>query len=76
MKVIGFAERAFTPKDAKDEIRGVTIYYTYDDKKITGMACDRVFVSENKLGSYKPKLGDMINIVYNRYGKVDRVELA
>lgn len=75
MHVIGYQNVSFTPKGESQAINGVTLYLTEEREKVEGLATDRVFVSERKLGSYFPQLGDNIRLFYNRYGKVDGVEL-
>ena len=75
MHVIGYQQVSFTPKGETQAITGVTLYLTEERDKVQGLAADRVFVSARKLGSYFPQLGDEIRLSYNRYGKVDAVEL-
>lgn len=75
-KVLGKREVAFTTKDGK-EIDGVSIYYSYEEAKVTGLAADKLFLSNEKLRGieWDPKIGDEFQPLFNRYGKVDTVEV-
>ena len=72
MKVIGFSERSFTAKDTGALIEGMYIYVTFARNHTTGCACDRLYVSRQRLeeSGYYPSLGDEIEPLYNRYGKI------
>lgn len=78
MKVIGFSQRSFTAKDTGALIYGLNIYVTFENSRTTGLACDRFFVSSNRLEEcgYYPTLGDDIELVYNRYGKIAGIRLS
>ena len=77
MKVIGFCERSFTSKDTGALIEGMYIYVTFQNKNTTGVACDRFFISRQRLDNcgYSPSLDDDIEIQYNRYGKISGILL-
>ena len=75
MKVIGFADRSFTSKDTGAVIDGMYIYVTFNNNRTTGLACDRIFISNQRLSAcdYTPHLDDCIEIQYNRYGKISGI---
>ena len=75
MKLVGYRKTSFTPKDSNDVIDGYNLYLTYSDEKVTGEACERVFLTSTKMAGYKPEVGDELSVVYNRYGKVDHLDL-
>ena len=77
MKVIGFSERSFTAKDTGALIEGMNIFVTFESKRTTGLSCDRFFISQKRLEEcgYNPSLGDDIEILYNRYGKITGISL-
>ena len=76
MEVIGFRKSQFTAQDTGELIQGYSLFLTSEeDERVTGKSCERVFLSLKKLGGYEPELGDHVELVYNRYGKVDHVEL-
>lgn len=77
MKVIGFSERSFTSKDTGALIEGMYIYVSFENKRTTGSACERIYISRQRLDEcdYYPSLGDEIEFSYNRYGKITGVRL-
>ena len=77
MKVIGFSERSFTAKDTGALIEGMNIFVTFENKSTTGLACERFFISQKRLDEcgYNPSLGDDIEVLYNRYGKITGISL-
>lgn len=74
MTIVGIRTKSFTGSDGA-KISGVDLHLLGVDSDVEGNFVDRIFVSEKKLGEYDPKLGDEIDIRYNRFGKIDRVEL-
>lgn len=74
MNVIGYRHSSFKPQDG-GEISGITLHMTEYRSGVEGLAVEHVFVSDRKLNGYHPQLGDEIRLIYNRYGKVDGVEL-
>ena len=75
-KVVGYKRADFKPKDSDSEIKGINLFVTYKRNDVQGDACERLFVSDNRAGTYLPKVGDEVEIVYNRYGKVESIFLA
>ena len=76
MKVMGFKDTVFDfPKENK-QVKGMTLFLSEERKNVTGLACESVFVSDGKLDGYKPKLGDSLNVNYNKYGKVRDIAVA
>lgn len=72
MKLIGFENKNFTFDDGK-KVSGVNLYLTEARDGVTGTACERVFMSDAKIGDYSPVLGDEVEISYNRFGKAQRI---
>lgn len=72
MKIIGIRSSSFTGED-KTQISGTNIYLTYPLEKGEGFGAERIFVTDAKLAkwTYRPKVGDEVNVSYNRYGKCD-----
>lgn len=77
MKVIGFAEISFTDKNTGAVIEGMNIFVTFENKRTSGSACDRLYVSRQRLEEYGyyPSIGDDIEPLYNRYGKISGIRL-
>lgn len=79
MTVIGIRKSSFKG-DNGDTVSGMNIYVSYpiDQDKGSGEACDRLFMTVDKLleGGYNPQVGDVVNVEYNKYGKPARISLA
>ena len=77
MKVVGYCERSFTSKDTGALIEGMYIFVTFENKRTTGSACERLYVSCQRLNEcgYSPSLGDEIEPQYNRFGKIIGIRL-
>lgn len=77
MKIIGIRPSSFTGED-KTQISGKNIYLTYPLEKGEGQGAERVFLTDAKLNklTYQPKVGDEVNVSYNRYGRCDGVTKA
>ena len=75
MKIIGIRPSSFKG-DKGEEITGKNIFMTYPLDKGTGYGTERVFVTDIKLHdwSYKPAVGDEVQMFYNRYGRCDHME--
>ena len=69
-KIIGIRPSEFKG-DNGDMVSGKNIYVTYPLEKGEGFGAERVYITDNKLSawSYKPAVGDEVNLEYNRYGK-------
>lgn len=74
-EVVGFARSEFLARDNNQKITGYNIYVQYEDKNTTGYRCDRIYLNDGKC-DYVPQLGDRINVMYNRYGKIDAIYRA
>lgn len=71
-KVIGFEGKTFTFDDGKS-VNGFYLYLSDKRPGVTGISCERVFVSQAKLDGYVPVLDDEIEVYYNRFGKPQRI---
>ena len=71
--VIGLKEVNFTAKDGKN-IVGTRLYLTYEDEDCEGFACEAIYmpVLISQLGVC---VGDTIDVIYNKYGKVSRIDI-
>lgn len=70
--VVGYQHKELKFQDGNS----CTGYYLFLSEKregVEGIATERVFCSDKKIGNYIPKIGDHVQVFYNRYGKVDSV---
>ncbi len=72
MKIIGIRPSSFKG-DSGDSVSGKNIYLTFPLEKGEGFGAERVFVRDAKLNTwtYQPKVGDEVNVTYNRFGRCD-----
>ncbi len=76
MEIIGIRPTAF--KGDSGDVTGKNFYLTYPLEKGEGLGSERIFVTDAKLNkwTYQPKVGDKVNVSYNRYGKCDGMAKA
>ena len=73
-KIIGLKDTSFTPKDSNTPISGKTLFICYPSDNVEGFRCESVFGTMLRfVNGYVPKVGDEINIEYNRYGKPEAI---
>lgn len=70
--VIGFKHQDITFKDGRT-VSGYNLALTQPRDGYNGFAAETLFVSDSKIGDYKPQLHDAIDIIWNRWGKVDGI---
>ena len=79
-KIVGIADTNFTPKDSDTPIQGKTIYITeaMDPKRGQGETTDHFFLTTAQLATldFVPAPGQMVEVFYNRYGKVATLKLV
>lgn len=73
VKIIGYRDVGFAAESG-EFVEGRTFYVgkDIDPKRGAGLSCEKIFVSDAKLKnfSFMPCIGDEVEIVYNKYGKV------
>lgn len=74
-RVIGVRNVSFE-KNGRS-IVGKSIYYTYQDSNVMGLACEKVFLNDRVLSDagWNPVVDDAFRPIYNKYGKVSDIEL-
>lgn len=72
-QVVGIKQSNFTAKETGEVITGTTIYFLSEDENVEGFLADRLFLTARKLAHYQPCLKDIVDIQYNRFGKVDTI---
>lgn len=72
-QVVGIKQSSFTAKETGEVITGTTIYFLSEDENVEGFLADRLFLTPRKLAHYQPRLKDIVDIQYNRFGKVDTI---
>ena len=75
MKIVGVRKVEYTAKDGA-QVKGYTVHATYTEKGTDGLCCDNFFVSEKKADGWVPEVGETVELMYNKYGKIDSVKVA
>jgi len=72
MKIIGIRPTHFKGNSG-DDVSGKNFYVTYPLEKGEGFGAERIFLTDAKLNKleYQPKVGDEVNVSYNRFGRCD-----
>lgn len=73
--VIGVENINYTSRKTNKKVMGTKLYLTYEfDERADadGTACEVVFV-KNEIGDCI-EVGDVIKLIYNKYGSIDGVE--
>ena len=74
MQIVGVRPTQFKASQG-DNVSGQNVYMIYPLDKGEGHGTDRVFLTDSKLvkGGYAPRVGDYIEVQYNRFGKCDGI---
>lgn len=70
-KCIGLRNVDFKGSDG-NQVSGLNLFLTYQDKNITGVGSEKVFIPSNRVQqlSFVPAVGSECELFYNKYGKV------
>lgn len=74
-KVIGIQHRKYTNKAGK-EVEGYNLFCTYEDKAVNGLGCLREWVNSETMDESAVNIGDDCELLYNRWGRVDRISVS
>lgn len=74
-RVIGFRKVNFTDPETKKKVEGFSLYLVRpgEGDNFAGDEAQKIFISSEYV-DYDPVLGDTIQLIYNRYGKVSSVQ--
>lgn len=72
MELIGIQDVEYEKEGKK--IVGTRLFLTYKDERVTGMACESVYVS-GAVDLPALNIGDVCEILYNKYGRVSGVRV-
>lgn len=80
MKLVGFEKIEYTKKDGT-EVKGSKLHVMYegDDydnyENVTGKAVEAIYIGSS-VALPALKIGDNLQLRYNRYGRIDRVKVV
>ena len=72
-EIIGIRAYSFADQKTGELIEGYTLYLSWIDSNVEGVACEAVSITKDRLEGYTPALGDKVKVGYNRWGKADFV---
>lgn len=76
MKVVGIQRNMNFKAQDGNQVTGMNIYLTQEKHNVEGVATDKVFVSSTKecyASLANLKIGSEVQLLYNRWGKVESV---
>lgn len=70
-RCVGIRNVDFKGSDG-NQVSGVNLFLTYEDKNITGVGTEKVFLASSRFSalSFVPAVGSDCELIYNKYGKV------
>lgn len=70
--IIGIGHRQYVNKAGKP-ISGYNVYVTYEDDNTSGLRCEREWVNDETMENSGVAVGDTVEFLYNKYGRVDSI---
>lgn len=74
-KVIGIERRQYTNKQGRN-VSGYNLYLSYESKNVEGIACFKEWCGDGLMEESGVQLGDTVDFLYNRYGKVCSIRVV
>ena len=74
-EVIGIQHRKYVNKQGR-EVEGYNLFVSYDEKGVSGRACMREWVSSDIMDDSGISVGDLVDLNYNRYGRICSIKLV
>ncbi len=75
LTIVGLRRTAFDTDDGK-HISGISLFCEYTTDNIDGYGVEKIFISDKRLNGLILGVGDVIQPIYNRYGKIAAVRLV
>lgn len=69
-EVIGIQRREYDSKKTGQHVTGYNIFVAYQQNGVDGVACESLWVSDDLFLNADILVGDKVNVMYNRYGRV------
>lgn len=70
-EIVGIRGYAFEDRRTGELIEGYTVHLQYQQDDTQGVCCEQYSISREKLQGYEPKIGDLVCVGLNKYGKAD-----
>lgn len=72
--VIGIKKINYTSKKTGQVVQGTELHCSFDDKNVLGAAVDKFYIPL-RVDISNVQIGDIVNILFNRHGSVDFVQV-
>lgn len=73
--ILGIRQVDFVTEDGVN-IKGLSVYYSYREDGVDGVAADKVFIADRYLSDIRLAVGDNIRIFFTRKGSFAGVEVV
>ena len=70
-QIVGIRAYAFEDRRSGELIEGYMVHLQFQQDDTEGVCCEQYSISRAKLDGYEPKIGDIVKIGLNKYGKAD-----
>lgn len=70
--IVGIKKVDYVSKRTGKPVQGFSLFMEYGRKDVEGTACEEVYVSNERISAV-PKVGDLCEVYYNRFGSVESV---
>lgn len=70
-EIVGIRGYAFEDRRTGELIEGYTVHLQHQQDDTQGVCCEQHSISRAKLEGYEPKIGDLVRVGLNKYGKAD-----
>lgn len=76
-KVIGFRKVSFQDRETNKNVQGYSLFLVRpgEGELFVGDEAQKLFISSEYV-PYIPKLGDEVQLFYNRYGKISDIQVV
>lgn len=74
MEVVGIEKVDYVSKKTGKPVRGINLHMCHNSEKVEGLAVCTEFISERN--DINVKVGDKVELLYNKYGQVIKVCVA
>ena len=74
-KIIGFRKLSFQDQQTGKQVNGYSLFMVRpgSGENMTGDEAQKLFISSEYV-DYVPCLGDQVQLIYNRYGKISSIQ--
>lgn len=73
-EIIGVRHAEYDRKSDHTHVNAYEVHMTYVGRNVTGLAVQSAFVYADNLNGYIPKVGDVVHLFYNRWGRVETLQ--